>query len=80
MNENESVNEWERECAWVDDWTVENPPYFSQSYENSPPPTAGIDRCGRVVVVVGGCGGTYCTAITYPSYVLSLFLEREWMN
>ena len=47
--------------------SVENPPYFSLSYNNYL-----FSHCGRAVVVVGGCGGTNSTDITTPSSVLPL--------
>ena len=55
------------ECEWVGDWTsVENPLYFSLSYNNP-----SSSPCRTVVVVVGGCGGTNLI-LTAPSSVLYL--------
>ena len=43
-----SVNEW-----------VTDPPHFSLSYNNS-----SFSHCGRLVVVVGACGGPNRTVTT----------------
>ena len=73
-------------CEWVGDLTsMDNPPYFSLYEKNTSPPTAGNDSCGKVVVVVGGHGGTIYNsiAITPPifysvSFVTMWVNERKW--